>query len=64
MKKETDEPIFVRVAEAARMTGLPLATVYHKFHSGQLPGVQLGTTVLLSVAGLRALERKALGESD
>ena len=64
MNKDTETPMFVRAAEAARLTSLPLATIYHKFHSGQLPGVQLGTTVLLSVAGLRALERKALGQDE
>jgi excisionase family DNA binding protein len=64
MEKETEPPLFIRVAEAARRTGMPRATIYHKVHSGQLPGIQLGSTVLVSVAGLRALERKALGGSD
>ena len=66
MDKNTvaDEPLFVRASEASRLTNLPLATIYHRFHKGDLPGVQLGATVLITVAGLRALEKKALGQDD
>jgi len=66
MEKQTHDPMFVRVPQASRITGLPAATIYDKFHRGEIAGVQLGTTVLISLEGLKALERKALklGESD
>ena len=61
MENSSNESLFLRVREVARLLNLPLATVYDKCARGELPSTRLGSTILVPVEGIRALERKALG---
>jgi excisionase family DNA binding protein len=64
METKGDEPLFIRVKEASKRLGVPVSTVYHFCRTKAVPSVTIGSSVLVSVAGLVALEKRAMGESD
>lgn len=59
---ETEAPRFLRVAQAAHRLGLPSSTVYDAVARGRLPHTKIGSTILIPIAALIALEDKALSD--
>ena len=58
----TDQPIFCRVDDAARLLSISRSKAYELIAKGQIPHIVIGKSIRVPIAGLEALaERQQKG---
>lgn len=61
---ETDDPIFVKVPQAARLTGISKSKYYESIAKGEIPAKKIGGVILVPVAWIRQQAAEAMGGTD